>query len=125
MTLIPILSLALAVVQAPDTWTLKPTIDTGTKLSWEIGVDASAGGEQRHATFTMIRSIKSKADAKIVATFNWDKLKVDEQEGQEVPPWDVLLGAKGEILKTEGDLEDDYRRMLSPLVFVYPDKPIA
>jgi len=122
---LPIIALAIAMQKEPDAWDLKPSVDPKTKLSWGITVEAKSGGQDHHAAFKLNRQLKSNDPKKAVVTFSWDHLEVDDQDGQDVPPWDAVVGSKGEILKMDGDTEDGYRRMLSPLIFIYPDKPVG
>ncbi len=123
--LVHILALAIAMQKDSDAWELKPSVDPKTKLSWGMTVEAQAQGQDHHAAFKFSQLLKTSDDKKKVVTFSWDHLAVDDQEGQDVPAWDAAVGTRGEILKMEGDTEDSFRRMLSPLLFVYPEKPFA
>ena len=123
--LIPVIALAIAMQKDSDTWNLNTTVDPKVKLSWDVTVDAQTGGQDHHAAFKLSRQLKSGDSKKSIVTFSWDHLEVDGQEGQEVTPWDAVVGSKGEIQKMDGDLDDSYRRMLSPLIFVTPEKPVA
>jgi hypothetical protein len=58
-------------------------------------------------------------------TYAWDKLAVDDHEGDELPGWDCTVGLQGQILKLDGEGDDNFRRMLSPMIFVYPEKPVV
>jgi len=122
---IPIIALAFAIQKETDPWDLKPTADPKTKLTWDVKIEAQAGGQDHHAAFKFTRVLKSDDAKKTVVTFGWDHLEVDDQDGQEVPPWDAVVGARSEILKMDGDTDDSYRRMLAPLLFIYPEKPVA
>ena len=123
--LLPIIALTLAIQKESDTWDLKLVVDPKTKLTWGVTVDAQAEGQDHHAAFVFGRTVKSTDEKKPIVTFSWDKLEVDDQEGQDVPPWDAVVGKRGEIQRMDGDLDDAYRRMLSPFVFIYPDKPVT
>jgi hypothetical protein len=117
---------ALAMQQDVDTWTLKPSFDPkDPKQVWATIVDAQLEGMAHHATFQLTRVSKSTSPTKTVVTYGWEKLSIDDQEGQELPGWDAIVGPRGQLLKMDGGTEDNYRRMLSPLVFVYPEKPIV
>lgn len=117
---------ALTLGQDVDTWTLKPTFDPkDPKQVWATIVDAQSDGQAHHAVFQLTRVPKSTSKEKTVVTYNWEKLSVDDQEGQELPGWDAITGNQGQLLKMDGGTEDAYRRMLSPLVFIYPEKPIV
>jgi hypothetical protein len=124
--LLPMIVAALALGQDIDTWTLKPSFEVkDPKQVWATIVDAQAGGQGHHAVFQLTRVAKSKTAEKTVVTYNWEKLSVDDQEGESLPGWDLVVGPQGQLLKGDGSTEDDYRRMLSPLVFVYPEKPVV
>ncbi len=123
--MLPILALTLAMQKEADTWDLKSSLTLKTKLTWAVKIDASAQGMDHHAAFNLNEILKSDDAKKRVETFSWDHLVVDDQDGQEVPPWDAIMGMRGEIVKMDGDVNDDYRRMLSPFLFVYPEKPVA
>ena len=117
---------AMALRQETEIWSLKTSLDPkDPKQVWATIVDATSDGQAHHATFQLTRLNKSKTAEKSVVTYNWDKLSIDDQEGQELPGWDAVTGPHGEILKMDGDADDNYRRMLSPLVFVYPDKTVS
>ena len=123
--LITAIAAAVMFVQSQDAWTLKPSFDPkDPKQVWAINVDAQSQGTTHHAAFQFTRVPKSSTKDKTVVTYGWEKLAVDDQEGQDIPAWNANVGTQGQILQMEGDVEDDYRRMLSPLVFVYPDKPV-
>ncbi len=116
----------LALQQQVESWTLTFKTDPKSpKESWATIVDAESEGISHHAVFNLTRLTKSSAPEKTTQTFRWERLSVDEKEGQEIDPWDVTVGKNGELLAMAGAVEDDYRRMLSPLVFVYPEKPVA
>ncbi|MDR3689468.1 MAG: hypothetical protein P4L46_08830 [Fimbriimonas sp.] len=123
--LIPLIAFAIAVQKDSDAWNLNVVLDPKVKLSWGVTVDAQAEGQEHHATFQFSRQQKSSDDKKTVVTFVWDHMTVDEQEGQEIPAWDAVTGPRGEILKLDDGSDDSYRRMLSPIVFVYPEKPVS
>ena len=109
-----------------DTWPINKSIDPkAPKQVWSMLIDAESEGQNHHATFELSRVTKSASTAKIIETFSWDKLTVDDIEGEEIPAWDATVDKNGAILKMEGDTEDSYRRMLAPLNFVYPDHPVA
>ncbi len=120
------IALALTMSRQTETWDFKPSFDTkAPKQVWGVIVDAEQGGQKHHATFNLTRSIKSSDNTKTVATYNWEKLAVDDQDGQDLEGWDVMVGTHNEVLKMTGDGDDNFRRMLTPLVFVYPEKPVS
>ena len=108
-----------------DTWDLKSTVTPKTKQTWSITINADVQGQEHHAAFQLNETFKSDDPKKRLTTFSWEHLVVDDQEGQEVPPWDAIMGERGEILKMDADVDDSYRRMLSPLLFVFPEKPVG
>lgn len=124
--LTPMIVAALVLRQQTETWSFKPSFDPkNPKEVWGTIVDAQSDDQAHHATFQFTRTTKSSDKTKTVVTFNWEKLAVDNQEGQDLPGWDAVMGARGEILKMDTEADDNYRRMLSPMVFVYPEKAVA
>lgn len=109
-----------------DTWLLMPTFDRkAPKQVWSMLVDAESEGENHHATFELDRETRSVTPTKTIDTYGWDKLSVDDSEGQEIPSWDAIVDRNGSILRMADGIEDSYRRMLAPLVFIYPDHPVS
>ncbi len=124
--LIPILLASFALYRPVDAWTIRPSFDVkAPKQAWAIDIEAQSQGQNHHAVFQFTRLVKSAADAKTVVTYGWEHLTIDDEQGQEIPAWDAVAGSQGQILKMDGDAEDSIRRMLSPMVFAYPDKPVA
>lgn len=109
-----------------DEWTLAPRFDTkAPKQSWATSVEAESDGHLHRAVFNLTRLTKSISDEKVIETFNWERLSIDGQPGVDQDPWEVVEGKQGQLLKMRGDLSSDYRRMLAPTVFIYPEKPVA
>jgi len=124
--LVTMIAAALSLALQAETWELKPSFDPkAPKQVWAMIVDTEADGDNHHATFNLTRVTKSVKPEKTVDSFKWEKLLVDDHEGQETDPWDIVVGPRGELLKMDSENEDTYRRMLSPLVFIYPEKPVS
>jgi hypothetical protein len=124
--LFPILAAAMVLGRQKDTWLLLPNFDPkGPKQVWSVLVDAESEGVNHHATFELKRVTKSVSPSKTIDTFSWDNLTVDDKEGQDIPDWDASVDKNGAILQMQGETEDSYRRMLAPLIFIYPDHPVS
>jgi len=116
---------AMAVRQDTAVWTLSPTFDPkAPKEVWETLVDAQAPDGKHHATFNLTRATKSTANGKAVVSYSWEKLTVDDHDGDAIDPWDAVVGPRGQIQKMV-EAEDSFRRMLSPMIFIYPEKPVT
>jgi len=114
-----------AVLSSQDAWDIKPNFAEKAKTSMAITVDAKVSGEDHTAKFNMVGSVTSiNSEKNVKMTYAWDDLEVDGAPvgGDEV--FEVLLSPEGAILSTTSSLGDDIRRMLSPLVFVYPGKAV-
>ena len=92
---------------------------------WNVTVDAQIDEQAHHATFQLTRAVKTIAATRTVATYAWDKLAIDDERGKQLDGWDISVGPGNELIRMEPGVNDDIRRMLSPLVFVYPRKEVA
>lgn len=118
---IPALFLLAAAAMA-DGWLIKAPYDAKAKLTWKVTITANVAGGEHEASMNQILTVNSKSDKEIKAKGKWSDLTVDGAAQDSADEWDVILGLDGAVLSA-GD-NADYVRMLTPLVFVYPDKEI-
>jgi len=117
---------AVTLTQSSGVWRLKPSFDPrDPKEAWAMTVDSQVEGVAHHATFEFTRSTRSRSRSKTVVAYGWDKLAIDDQEGESIRGWDAVVGPRGQLLKMDDTTDLNYRRMLAPMVFVYPEKAIA
>jgi hypothetical protein len=85
------------------------------------------GGTEHTATMTMILDIKDgDKDKPLKADVTWKDLLLDGAQAVPDNSWSVVLNGQGAIADsdaTEG--ADAIKKMLAPMTFVYPDKPVA
>lgn len=119
--------LAGAMMMSPaiDKWDLKPGIAPKAKSSLAVVVDAAMGDGDHRAEFTVVREIGDPDGSNHKAKFSWANLTVDGQEQGEDASWDVAIGPRGTVVSTTDMMGDDIRRMLSPMTFAYPEKPVG
>ena len=116
---------ALMMSPAIEKWDLKPGIAPKAKASLAVIVEAATGDGDHRAEFTVVREIGDPDGANHKATYLWKGLTVDGQEVGEDTAWDVTVGPRGAVLATTDMMGDDIRRMLSPMAFVFPEKPVG
>ena len=123
-----IVTLAGAIVSLiqSDAWILRPSSDIRAPAeAWSMLIYSETDGDPHHATFQLRRKTKSADILKTVQTFAWDKLKIDGEEGITPPHWDATVDSHGQILSVDTTKDENVRRMLSPLIFGYPEKAVA
>lgn len=87
----------------------------------QVNVDLS---DQSHeAKFEFLTTIGAKDGSFTPATVVWNAIELDGNPSPDLPEWSFRLNGQGAVTGT--DLDDSYRRMISPFFFVYPSKPVA
>lgn len=124
LTTVALATALLTTPQAADKWDLKG-LAPNTSSTWDVQVKVTDQGEEHEATFKLIMDLKEVEKEKpFPATYSWKSLVVDGGQEMGDTSWNIRLSPRGLI--TEGaDGDDAIRRMLSPLVFVFPDKPVG
>ena len=120
-----IATLALFAPQG-EKWEIKPTLTREAKTIYSVIADVTIDGGPHTAKFTMTSTVGDKdSDGNYGLKIAWDKITVDDGEQPDLPTWELKMDKSGTIQATAGNLTDDYRRMLAPLAFSYPDKAVA
>jgi hypothetical protein len=116
----------LALLSAPaDKWEIKPDFTKESKLAYKMTVHVLVNGSEEHdANFTSTTTIKDRAEDHYKSSLLWDNLEVDGQTGREAPTMSYKINKQG-VVTGVIDMEDDYRRMITPLYFAYPETPIG
>src|SRR5207253_7576962 len=115
---------ALLVTPQADKWDLKAPLDAKTTATWNVTIKADMGGEQHEAVMKLVSLVKeTPADKPKEATFTWKDLVLDGGQGMPDNEWDVKIGDHGQI-SDAGEAGDDIRRMLQPMLFVYPSNAV-
>ena len=124
LTTIALATALLTTQQAAEKWDLKG-LAANTTSTWDIHVKALDNGEEHEATFKLGLTLKEVDKEKsFPAEMSWNELLVDGGQAMGDMSWNVRLNPKGLVSEgAEGD--DSIRRMLTPLVFVFPDKPVG
>lgn len=120
-----LLASALMMGPALDKWDIKPVLAPKATASWTVVVDASMSDGEHRAEFNLVREIGEMDGKNHKAMMSWAGLKLDGEEMGEEPKWDVAIGPRGAVVSTTDMMGDDVRRMLSPMTFAYPDKPVG
>jgi hypothetical protein len=108
-----------------DKWEIKAPYTKDTKLQYALNVDVDMNGETHGARFTMSQSFGDKASDLTDARIQWFGIDVDDNPQDDLPAWEIKLNAQGAVMSLGSSLEDDYRRMLTPFLFVFPDKAVS
>lgn len=124
LTTIALIGALLTTPQA-DKWDLKPALEAKATSTWNLTVKVEMGGETHDAALKLISTMKeTPADKPKEATMAWKDLMLDGGQSMPDSEWDVKIGEHGAI--TDGaEAGDDIRRMLQPILFVYPSAPVA
>lgn len=116
---------ALLVTPQADKWDLKAPLTPKTTSTWNVTIKADVGGEEHEAVMKLVSLVKeTPADKPKEATFSWKDLVLDGGQSMPDNDWDVKIGEHGAI-SDAGEAGDEVRRMLQPMLFVYPSAPVA
>lgn len=109
-----------------EKWDIKPTLTKDSKTTYAMEIDVTAGPESHTAKFKFTTTTGEKAADETYSTkVLWNAIEVDGNPSEDLPEWGFKIDKQGGILGVSGDLDDSYRRMITPYFFVYPDKGIA
>lgn len=90
-----------------------------------MSVIAKIDGSDHEAKFKFSHEVqKFEAGKPFEAKLAWSDLEVDGNEIGEENVFSCTCDARGAITATTSEMGDDVRRMLSPIVFVYPSSSI-
>lgn len=109
---------------AADPWSLAPNFTKG-ESAYALTLDVDAGGQQIQAEMTLKRKISVIDGEKVSGTVTLADIMVSGSSPSEDLTFDAGWGKRGQILYTTGEFDDGVRRMLAPMVFVYPETPVV
>lgn len=114
----------IAIIAASSiAWDIQSPYAAETKIKYKVEVKAHADGEEHTANFTLFVQSHKKTGESIPVNVGWSELMVD---GNEIPlptEWKGTIDAAGNLLTVEDG--DEYRRMLNPFLFAFPNKSVA
>jgi hypothetical protein len=116
----------IALMSAPaDKWEIKPNLTKDNKISYRMSIDALVNSsEEHHALFTQTTTFHERAEEDTKSSMIWDNLEVDGQSGMNAPTMYFKVNGRG-LVTGVMDMEDPFRRMITPLYFAYPDTAIG
>lgn len=104
-------------------WTLKAPYAAKSKLTYNMTVNANAGGQEHEAKMDQVVAFDSVDEKAVSGSASWGHLTVDGNELDENTEWKFKMSPAGAI--TEASDGAEYARMLAPTFFTYPGKEIA
>lgn len=104
-------------------WDLQSPFNKAIVQRFAISVKADVEGTTHEAEFTMrIESLKGTGE-KVPVRISWVDLKVDGNETGQDSEWSGEMDQFGQLTNLESG-DDALRRMLTPLLFSFPNKSV-
>ncbi|MFI5385393.1 MAG: hypothetical protein ACHQ50_04645 [Fimbriimonadales bacterium] len=117
------LSLSLTAASLADGWLLKAPYEANTRLTWNVTINASVGGQDMESKMKQFLSIDSKTGQQFRGKVGWADLQINGGSSPDEPPaWNITLNSNGSIASA-GD-GPEFVRQLAPTTFLYPDKEV-
>ena len=108
-----------------DKWDIKPNLAKDNALTFKISIDALVNGsEEHHAVFNSKSTVQDKIEDNFKTKLEWTDFEIDGGDSREAPAMTYKVNSRGVVVGVV-DMEDPFRRMLTPLYFAYPESAVG
>lgn len=115
---------AIAISPIADKWELKLPYGKDAQLAWATSIDVEQGGMQTHASLTLQLTCINVSEKGVSTIIRFLDLEVDGQSVEDTTDYPLFLNPRGYSESSTSEHGDDFRRMMAPIMFLYPDKPV-